>query len=116
MSERHRSKQRAVALRYEQREAAAPVVTASGQGAVAERILALAREHGVPIHADRELMEVLSKLELGDEIPPALYAVVAEVLAFVYRVNVQMGRGGGGRAVPGGAPPGRRAVDRYGLR
>ena len=103
MSERRRSDHRAVALRYDQREVEAPVVTASGRGAVAERILALAREHGVPVHQDRELVEVLSKLDLGDEIPPTLYAVVAEVLAFVYRVNAQLGRRG--QPVLGGTQP-----------
>jgi flagellar biosynthesis protein len=74
----------AVALRYD--GTGAPRVTAQGRGEVAERILALAREHRIPIRQDRELAALLARVELGDEVPPALYRAVAEVIAFAYRL------------------------------
>lgn len=76
---------RAVALRYEGR--GAPRVTAKGEGSVAERILALAQEHDIPLHEDAELVGLLARLDLGDEIPASLYIAVAEVLAFAYRLS-----------------------------
>jgi flagellar biosynthesis protein len=78
---------KAVALKYNPAENAAPVVAAKGQGHVAERILELAREHGVPIQEEPSLIEVLSKLDIDQEIPPELYALVAEVLSFIYRAD-----------------------------
>jgi len=78
---------RAVALRYRQDKDAAPRVLAKGGGEVAERIIAIAREHGVPLHEDRDLIGLLAALDLGEAVPPALYAALAEVLAFVYRAN-----------------------------
>ncbi|HHQ41989.1 MAG TPA: type III secretion protein [Chromatiales bacterium] len=79
---------RAVALRYDGR--GAPRVTAAGGGALAERIVAAAREHGVPLHEDPALAEALAAVPVGEEIPPELYVAVAEVLAFVFLVH---GRG-----------------------
>lgn len=78
---------KAVALRYEPSRDEAPSVAAKGQGKLAERIIALAREHGVPIKEDPDLVEVLARLEVDQEIPPELYLVVAEILAFVYKSN-----------------------------
>jgi flagellar biosynthesis protein len=77
----------AVALRYNAATEKAPKITAKGRGLVAERIIALAREKGVPIREDPDLVQVLSQLDLNQEIPPSLYQVVAELLAFVYRLN-----------------------------
>lgn len=74
-----------VALRYE--GVGAPRVTAKGEGLVAEKILELAKEHHIPLHEDPALVAVLAKLELGDEIPVALYRAVAEVIAFAYMVS-----------------------------
>lgn len=74
-----------VALRYE--GVGAPRVTAKGEGLVAEKILELAKEHHIPLHEDPNLIAVLAKLELGDEIPVALYRAVAEVIAFAYMVS-----------------------------
>lgn len=65
----------------------APVLVAKGEREIARRILALAEEHGVPIMQDEQLTAILCQLPLGDEIPPSLYAAVAEVLAYVYRLN-----------------------------
>ena len=78
---------RAVALVYNEKEAAAPRVVATGKGHIAERIIATAREAGVHIKEDRDLVEILAKIPLGNEIPVELYQTVAEVLAFVYQVN-----------------------------
>lgn len=77
--------QTAIALHYDGRNA--PRVTAKGHGLVAEQILALAREHNVPLHEDPHLAELLSRLDLGDEIPRALYTAVAQVIAFAYYLN-----------------------------
>lgn len=77
----------AVALKYNATTDKAPQITAKGHGTVAEKIIALAQEHGVPIREDPDLVQVLSQLDLQQEIPPTLYQVVAELLAFVYRLN-----------------------------
>lgn len=73
---------KAVALHYSGQRA--PRITASGGGVLAERIVAIAREHDVPIHEDPLLTAALAQVPLGDEIPENLYVAVAEVLAFVY--------------------------------
>lgn len=75
---------KAVALKYRKDEDDAPAVTAKGSGAVAEKIIALARKHGVPVRGDRHLAEILSTLELYDEIPLDLYKAAAEILSFLH--------------------------------
>jgi flagellar biosynthesis protein len=72
----------AIALEYNPEEAA-PRVIASGKGELAERIIEKAKEADVPVHRDDKLAETLSRLEIGDMIPPELYEVVAEILIFV---------------------------------
>lgn len=74
----------AVALRYE--GVGAPKITAKGEGLVAEKIIETARECGVPMYDDPQLAALLSKLELGDEIPETLYLAVARIIAFAYMV------------------------------
>ena len=64
----------------------APRLTAKGRGEIAERILELAKLHGIPIQHDRGLVELLAQIKLGDEIPPPLYAAIAELLAFIYKL------------------------------
>lgn len=78
---------KAVALKYERGKDAAPKLTAKGRGKVADKILALAREHGIPVEKDSALMEALYRLDINEEIPEELYQVVAELLAFIYRMN-----------------------------
>jgi flagellar biosynthesis protein len=78
---------RAVAISYDPDNADAPVVTAAGQGLVAEEIIRRARDAGVPVTEDPKLAAVLSQIDVGRAIPPELYAVVAEVLAYVYRLE-----------------------------
>ena len=76
---------KAVALHYDGENA--PTVSASGEDELAQAIIALAMEHEVPVYENAELTEWLSRLELGDEIPQALYIAIAEVLAFVYHLE-----------------------------
>ena len=88
---------RAVALTYDPANADAPVVTAAGQGAVAEEIIRRAREAGVPVTEDPRLAAVLSQIDVGRVIPPELYQVIAEVLAYVYRLDERGQPNGGDR-------------------
>ncbi|MDZ7654054.1 MAG: EscU/YscU/HrcU family type III secretion system export apparatus switch protein [Burkholderiaceae bacterium] len=81
---------RAAALAYEvtdRRRGMAPRVSAKGSGLVADEIIARARAAGVPIHESRELVSLLMQVDLDQHIPPALYLAVAEVLAWVYRLE-----------------------------
>jgi len=82
-----RRPKKAIALRYKPVQDNAPKVTAKGTGLVAEKIIAVARKQGIPVKDDPDLIEVLSRLDLHQEIPPELYVVVAEILAFVYNLN-----------------------------
>jgi flagellar biosynthesis protein len=81
------SRRKAAALSYERDRDAAPRVVAKGSGVTAEKILQIAREHHIPVREDSRLIEVLSQLDLYQEIPPELYRAVAEILAFVYRAT-----------------------------
>jgi flagellar biosynthesis protein len=82
---------RAVALKYEPETGSAPTLIAKGQGTIAEEIMRRAKENGIPVQEDPSLVEVLSKLDLNQEIPPELYKLVAEVLSFVYRSDRRAG-------------------------
>jgi flagellar biosynthesis protein len=82
---------RAVALKYEPGERSAPVVVAKGKGYLANAIVEKAAENGVPVQEDASLVEVLSKLDINQEIPPELYTLVAEILSFIYRSDKQAG-------------------------
>ncbi|MBD0380375.1 EscU/YscU/HrcU family type III secretion system export apparatus switch protein [Paenibacillus sedimenti] len=81
---------KAVALRYAPEAQRAPTIVAKGKGHMADTILQKAKENGVPIQEDSSLVEVLSKLDLDQEIPPELYQLVAEVLSFIYRSDNKM--------------------------
>lgn len=72
----------AVALQYDGETA--PKVTAKGTNEIAEQIIALAKKHDIPLTENKELVTLLSSLELGEEIPEALYLAVAEIIAFAY--------------------------------
>ena len=84
-------RRRATALRYEQGRRA-PEVVATGAGLVADRILAAAREAGIPVRHDPALTEALAALELGAEVPEAMWTAVAETLAWAYRLDAQASR------------------------
>lgn len=91
-------RRRATALRYEHGDHA-PRVTATGSGLVAERIIAAAREAGVPVRSDPALARALAALELDSDIPPEMWRAVAEVLAWAYRLDA-------GTDAPTGLGPG----------
>jgi flagellar biosynthesis protein len=78
---------RAVALRYDPAQDSAPKVVAKGRGRLADQILAMAKKNGVPVRQDPNLVQVLSRLKLDQEIPPEVYRAVAAVLAFLQRIN-----------------------------
>lgn|SRR5690625_4225771 len=78
---------KAVALTYKKDQHDAPIVSAKGKGMVAQSILEAATAHGVPIQEDASLVEILSALELQQQIPAELYQLVAEVLSFIYETD-----------------------------
>lgn len=86
-SSNRKPKQKAVALKYDPQKDSSPRIIGKGSGLVAEKIIALAKEHGIPVHPDTDLVEILSRLNLYEEIPPDTYLIVAEILAFIYRTN-----------------------------
>jgi len=77
--------QKAIALMYD--GVKAPTVSAKGEADLAEEIIAIAREHGVPLYENPELVHSLARLDLGDEIPELLYRVIAEIIAFAYHIQ-----------------------------
>ncbi|MGE5399260.1 MAG: EscU/YscU/HrcU family type III secretion system export apparatus switch protein [Ignavibacteriales bacterium] len=83
----------AIALGYKMDSDAAPKVIAKGSGELAQKIIDVARENKIFISEDPLLFDSLYKLDVGDEVPAKLYQVIAELLAFVYRVNNQRKRG-----------------------
>lgn len=80
-------KKQAVALSYNANVHEAPVVVAKGKGHVAEAIIDATKQHGIPIQEDPSLVQLLSELEINEVIPEDLYHLVAEVFAFVYRLD-----------------------------
>jgi len=82
-----KKQKKAVALRYTPLKDRAPRIAAKGLGRVAERIIEIAKEHNIPVKDDADLVEVLAKLDIEQEIPADVYVVVAELLAFVYKLN-----------------------------
>ncbi|MBI6920370.1 MULTISPECIES: EscU/YscU/HrcU family type III secretion system export apparatus switch protein [Pseudomonas] len=83
MSQKHT--RQAIALSYDGQQA--PTLSAKGDDALAEAILALAREHEVPIYENAELVRLLARLELGEQIPEALYLTIAEIIAFAWQLR-----------------------------
>ena len=81
------TKNSAVSLKYSGGSNNAPKVTAKGQGWVADKIIAMAQEQNIPIKKDKDLIELLAKIDVGKEIPASLYKTVAELLAWVYQLN-----------------------------
>ncbi len=89
----------AVAVRYESHEGAAPQVVAKGRGMMAEAIITRAREAGVYVHESPQLVQLLMTVDLDSHIPPALYLAVAELLAWLWRIE-QQNVAGPGQAAP----------------
>ncbi len=86
MPVQNNSLKEAVALAYRQTDAA-PRVVARGKGLLAEEIIARAREHGVYVHQSPELVALLTQVDIDEHIPPQLYLAVAELLAWLYRLE-----------------------------
>ncbi|WP_201713775.1 EscU/YscU/HrcU family type III secretion system export apparatus switch protein [Rossellomorea arthrocnemi] len=86
MKDRYERKE-AIALGYNQHDGSAPKVVAKGKGIIAENILSKATEHGVPVQEDKSLLSLLGNLDTGESIPEELYGAVAEVFAFIYRLD-----------------------------
>lgn len=80
----------AVALEWDGGDDSAPIITASGRGEVAEAILARAFEAGVKVRKDADLVQILSVIEIGHEIPPEAFVAVAEILSYVYNLNAAL--------------------------
>jgi len=80
-------KKEAVALKYNKEKNKAPLVTAKGKNATAQKIIQIAKENGVAIKKDEDLVQLLSKVELDSEVPPQMYKAVAEIFSFVYNIT-----------------------------
>ncbi len=91
MQKKQQSITTAVALKYEGDDA--PTITATGEGSIAEEIIRIAREANIPLYENADLVELLSKLELGDHIPEVLYRVIAEIIAFAYYLQRKVPEG-----------------------
>ncbi|MDR0248123.1 MAG: EscU/YscU/HrcU family type III secretion system export apparatus switch protein [Oscillospiraceae bacterium] len=83
-----KKKREAAALEYDASKGA-PKIIAQGKGLVAEQIIGKAKEHNIPVYEDPELAHALNLLRIGDEIPPELYAVVAQILVFVAEADMK---------------------------
>ena len=81
------AEQKAVALRYDMERDQAPRVVAKGRGHVAENIMAVAKKSTIPVYQNKTLVNMLMALEIDREIPPELYRTIAEVMAYVYRID-----------------------------
>ncbi|MBA2354606.1 MAG: EscU/YscU/HrcU family type III secretion system export apparatus switch protein [Acidobacteria bacterium] len=85
-------RRQAAALRYVAGQMVAPDVVATGEGFIAEQIIRLAREHGIPVHESPDLVRLLTRLPPESAIPPELYRAVAEVIAFLLKTAHDVGR------------------------
>lgn len=90
--ERMEEKLQAVALRYDEKSNNAPKVVAKGQGFIADNILKAAQQNSVPVYQNKTLAGMLMAVDLDREIPPDLYTAVAEILAYIYRMDQKAGR------------------------
>lgn len=91
MAEEKKKIKQAVALEYDPNDMA-PKIVATGRGRLAERIIEEAQDNDIPIHQDDKLADTLSKLDIGEYIPPELYEVVAEILVFVDKMEKIRGK------------------------
>ncbi|MEG0260237.1 MAG: EscU/YscU/HrcU family type III secretion system export apparatus switch protein [Lysinibacillus sp.] len=92
MNEEKYIRKEAIALTYNQGQQSSPTVVAKGKGKIAENILARANEYDVPVYEDPNLVQLLGQLDLNESIPEELYQAVAEVFAFIYRLDQQHGK------------------------
>lgn len=90
MNEENKPIKQAVALSYDEQKNSAPKVVAKGSGEIAKEIVEIAKENNIPIQEDPTLVQMLSELEINQTIPEELYEVVAEIFAFIYKVEKQL--------------------------
>ncbi|MBS4217766.1 EscU/YscU/HrcU family type III secretion system export apparatus switch protein [Bacillus sp. FJAT-49711] len=88
---RDRPLKEAVALHYQSEVHDAPIVVAKGKGIIAENIMAKGKEHNIPVQQDSTLVELLSQLNINETIPEDLYNAVAEIFAFIYKLDKRIG-------------------------
>ena len=84
---------KAVALEYDRKKSDAPVIVASGQGTMAEQIIAIAQAHDVEVREDADLVKILETLDVGSPIPLEAFTAVAEILSYIYQMNGRMKEG-----------------------
>ncbi len=87
MTNKNLNKKAAVAINYNKEKDIAPKIIAKGKGVLADKIIEIAKKNNIPLYEDPDLIEILSKLDLGQEIPPELYKIIAEVLIYIYKSN-----------------------------
>ena len=85
-------KEKAIALKYNELQDDAPKVVAKGEGDIAKQIIERAKEYGVPVQKDESLIALLSEVDINERIPEELYGVVAELFAFIYQLDKEVGR------------------------
>ena len=78
---------KAAALKYDMEKDQAPKIIAKGTGDLAQKIVETAKEHDIPIQQDQDIVEVLTQMNLGEEIPEKLYSAIAEILSFIYQLE-----------------------------
>jgi flagellar biosynthesis protein len=88
---KHQTPTKAIALKYD--EVHAPKLSAKGEADIAAEIIRIANEHNIPLYENSELVSILAKLELGEEIPEVLYRVIAEIIAFAYHLQGKTPKG-----------------------
>ncbi|GIN70489.1 hypothetical protein J14TS2_09640 [Bacillus sp. J14TS2] len=86
-NQKEQNRKEAIALGYQREKHEAPIVLAKGKGLIAENILEKAKDNEIPIQQDPALLELLGQLNINEAIPEELYQAVAEVFAFVYRLD-----------------------------
>lgn len=84
---------KAAALKYDNTADAAPRIVAKGRQHTAEKILEIAKTYDIPVHKDEDLVSILEQIEVDQEIPLEVYSVVAEIFAYIYRVNKSKAEG-----------------------
>ena len=78
---------KAAALKYNMEKDNAPKIIAKGKGELAKKIVETAEEHDIPIRKDQDIVEVLTRMNIGEEIPEKLYSAIAEILSFIYQME-----------------------------
>jgi len=91
MAEEEKKRKQAIAIQYNPDEVA-PIILASGTGSIADKIIEKAKSSDVPLYEDNKLANTLSKLDIGEYIPPELYSIVAEILVFVDNLDKIKGK------------------------